>query len=447
MSHNSLENLYVSESITPDPGNGGDITQSKGIEVVDITTAGAETRVLKNPSNSGCLTLRMFEDGGDCVITAEDAINQAGNNVITLGDSGDCVILSGVRSSAGHRYQVLANDGATLSTKYTIDYRTMLNWEPEFPFNVTISFPGSAECDFVASPAKADFLYRYYVNGTSGDNANPGTAASPLQTIAAAISKLNTDAVAGEIVIQDTASQTWGDLSPQNDLNVIALSPVVVAAPGGERAGWIVFEKQFYLENLVFEGGDVATFQVNSPGPGTRFTAVNCEFSDSDANGLDWNGGGEVYLISCTADDNTLDGFNYHDDDDDGCFVLEYGCEASGNGTNGSTSNNASTAHDAVSIVRVGGDYQQSPQNIVDIEQSNSINVGVTSQLPVDVSGTQNTANFTSAGLQVVIGGSFTGGDFVVPSPDTVFESFATISALSVSGTKLPAVLGTHYQY
>ena len=121
MSHNTLEALYSDESLTPDPGDGGDIGQSKGIEVVDITTAAAETRTLKDPSRAGnLLTLRMFEDGGDCVITAETAINQAGNTTITLDAVGEAAFLQSVTvagsSPPTYRYQVVAVDGATLGS-------------------------------------------------------------------------------------------------------------------------------------------------------------------------------------------------------------------------------------------------------------------------------------------------------------------------------------------
>jgi hypothetical protein len=84
---------------------------------VAVTTAGAETRTLAAPGYVGqTLTLYMQTDGGDCVITVASAINQAGNNTITLNDAGDCITLRGVFTGAAMVWRVLASDGPTLST-------------------------------------------------------------------------------------------------------------------------------------------------------------------------------------------------------------------------------------------------------------------------------------------------------------------------------------------
>lgn len=105
----------LSATIT-DPGNAGAIPVTNG-GTCAIVTAGAETRTLAVPTNVGqMMTLAMKTDGGDCVITAAAAVNQTGNNTITLNDAGDTVVLVGVEVGSNKRWRVLVNDGASLST-------------------------------------------------------------------------------------------------------------------------------------------------------------------------------------------------------------------------------------------------------------------------------------------------------------------------------------------
>lgn len=99
-----------------DPGNAGAIPVTRSGSVA-IVTAGAETRTLAIPAAVGqTLSVYMQTDGGDCVITVASAINQAGNNTVTLNDVGDCVTLRGIYTGAAMAWRVLANDGASLST-------------------------------------------------------------------------------------------------------------------------------------------------------------------------------------------------------------------------------------------------------------------------------------------------------------------------------------------
>lgn len=83
---------------------------------VRLTTAGAETRTLAAPTWAGqTLSIYFQTDGGDCVVTAAAAINQAGNTVMTFADAGDCITLVGVHNGSVYVWRVLANDGVALS--------------------------------------------------------------------------------------------------------------------------------------------------------------------------------------------------------------------------------------------------------------------------------------------------------------------------------------------
>ena len=101
-----------------DPGHAGAIPVDQGSGVCPITTAAAETRTLAIPKFIGqrlgliCKTYAV----GDAVITVASAINQTGNNTITLNTAGDYVELVGVKIASVLAWRVVVNDGATLST-------------------------------------------------------------------------------------------------------------------------------------------------------------------------------------------------------------------------------------------------------------------------------------------------------------------------------------------
>lgn len=99
-----------------DPGSSGAIPVAQS-GCVPIVTAGAETRTLAIPAVVGQeLTLYMKTDGGDCVVTVASAINQTGNNTITMDDAGDCIQLRAIYTGTALAWRVVVNDGAALST-------------------------------------------------------------------------------------------------------------------------------------------------------------------------------------------------------------------------------------------------------------------------------------------------------------------------------------------
>ena len=99
-----------------DPGASGAIPVTAN-GVCNLTSAGAETRTLAIPTFVGqLLTICLDTDGGDVTLTVASAINQAGNNTIVLNDAGDTVTLVGRTVGGTRRWQIVQNDGATLST-------------------------------------------------------------------------------------------------------------------------------------------------------------------------------------------------------------------------------------------------------------------------------------------------------------------------------------------
>jgi hypothetical protein len=99
-----------------DPGDAGAIPVLVGGYCL-LVTGGAETRTLAIPTARGQMLELIFKtDGGDCVVTAAAAINQAGNTIMTFADGGDHILLQAGEDGAGAmEWRVVANDGVALS--------------------------------------------------------------------------------------------------------------------------------------------------------------------------------------------------------------------------------------------------------------------------------------------------------------------------------------------
>lgn len=113
----ALQEIYPKAPVAiADPGAAGAVPVTKSGSVA-ITTAAAETRTIAIPGVAGIsIAISMDVDAGDCVITAAAAINQTGNNTITLNDAGDTIVLTAVQKAGTLIWRVVVNDGCTLST-------------------------------------------------------------------------------------------------------------------------------------------------------------------------------------------------------------------------------------------------------------------------------------------------------------------------------------------
>jgi hypothetical protein len=100
-----------------DPGDAGAIPVLRSGNCAITTGAVGETRTLAAPGTPG-LTLVLTHDvdgGGAAVITVASAIDQTGNNTITLADAGDLLVLMSAEVAGTPVWRVVANDGAALS--------------------------------------------------------------------------------------------------------------------------------------------------------------------------------------------------------------------------------------------------------------------------------------------------------------------------------------------
>lgn len=106
----------ASAFVIADPGTGQAIPVTTS-GVCMITTAAAETNTLAIPTFVGqrlaiiCDTYAV----GNRVITSAQAINQAGNTIMTFGAAADMIELTAMKVGGALRWRVTANDGVALS--------------------------------------------------------------------------------------------------------------------------------------------------------------------------------------------------------------------------------------------------------------------------------------------------------------------------------------------
>lgn len=115
--HNAHYEEFTGDAVMLDPGDGKTLIVDRNQGIVELVTAAAETRTLEDPSKSGVLlTLTLKTDGGNCVVTADTAVNAAGNDTLTFADAGDTILLTSIPDGAsGFKWKALANDGVALS--------------------------------------------------------------------------------------------------------------------------------------------------------------------------------------------------------------------------------------------------------------------------------------------------------------------------------------------
>lgn len=104
------------ENAIADPGDLGAIPVTQ-TGYVPLVTGATDTRTLAIPIFIGQrLLIYVKTDGGTVVITVASAINQTGNNTITMAEVRDVIELVAIESGAALVWHVASNDGAALST-------------------------------------------------------------------------------------------------------------------------------------------------------------------------------------------------------------------------------------------------------------------------------------------------------------------------------------------
>lgn len=111
-----IEVRGVAPVIIPDPGDAGTIDTSRS-GYCELTSAGAETRTLADPTYRGqIIDLVFVSDGGDITITSSSPVNQSGNTSLVTADIGDHLrVMGAYNATDGWEWKVVVNDGWALS--------------------------------------------------------------------------------------------------------------------------------------------------------------------------------------------------------------------------------------------------------------------------------------------------------------------------------------------
>lgn len=110
------EGALISDIDDPGDGNAIPVTASGNISLV---TGGAETRTLADPPAGSIgreIALSLDTDGGDCVLTAANPVNQAGNNTLLFDAVGETVVLKVIEIAGAPKWRIIGIDGVTPST-------------------------------------------------------------------------------------------------------------------------------------------------------------------------------------------------------------------------------------------------------------------------------------------------------------------------------------------
>lgn len=116
--HRIHHDLHEAENRLPDPGDAGTIRVTKDLQICEMVSAAAETRILDNPTKAGIrFVLRLLTDGGTVTVTAENGLNVDLETEATYADAGDLLSLVSVSLTATtYRWEVMeGNTGVTLA--------------------------------------------------------------------------------------------------------------------------------------------------------------------------------------------------------------------------------------------------------------------------------------------------------------------------------------------
>lgn len=165
------------------------------------------------------------------------------------------------------------------------------------------------------------------------------------------------------------------------DDNLIPDSNFIVCSNDAQTIKLLGTSK-FYMKNVMSLGtSSIGAMDVRGDATGAtvvgEFIHDNCKFVGGRTDGTNGTNAFAtqsvkyVYGFNSIAAYGRLDGFNYHfsevpDANRRDCFVLEYGCKSYNHGgLSSAETNNSSTCHEGVNILRINGDYSDSRGPIV----------------------------------------------------------------------------------
>lgn len=185
--------------------------------------------------------------------------------------------------------------------------------------------------------------------------------------------------------------RTFDSRAPDANLLVqLNLDSFIVAMNAG---------KTCYMKNLKWlQTGSTTNHSLRittTIGDSGFFKGINCAYGGSYAGNGFWSNRTVVYNRDCTAAYNNRDGFNYHDNiSSPQSTAIESGCHSYANGLSLSGTDNGSTAHEGMKVIRANClHYNCYGPVVVDVNGCYSFNVNVKGALANRPAGI-TTANF-----------------------------------------------------
>ena len=115
--HRILNDIYIAGHVLTDPGDGGTIKPTEDLQLCEMVSTTAETRILATPTKAGIrLMVRLKTDGGTVTVTAAGGLNTLLETEATFADQDDFLSLLSVSTATGFRWEIMeGNVGVTLT--------------------------------------------------------------------------------------------------------------------------------------------------------------------------------------------------------------------------------------------------------------------------------------------------------------------------------------------
>ena len=250
-----------------------------------------------------------------------------------------------------------------------------------FPIDINISRDGNIfGCDINPFFLKKNNngIRTYYIAANGDDDNNGLTYNSPFKNINTALQKADCNTIIlldGEYIVNVNFPK---GMSVDKEINIIGLGNVVINSLDMDSFN---ITKGCYIENIVFTGGSSA---INTTLKDDLCVFVECEFNNSiKANGLTALGGNYV-LYKCVANNNYLDGFNYHtyrynERTAYNAYAVEINCIGRNNGIRSNLDiNNSSSMHELGKIIRINCQYLGAKGSVIaEADGGKSLNFGI----------------------------------------------------------------------
>lgn len=110
--HSANRDLFDADCTIPDPGSAGTIYVDKSLAVVELVSAGAESRTLDRPTKRGTIvTLFGYTVAGTITVTVTGGYNQDGDTTFSITTADQFVTFQSVYTGSAYVWRKLADYG------------------------------------------------------------------------------------------------------------------------------------------------------------------------------------------------------------------------------------------------------------------------------------------------------------------------------------------------